>query len=61
MAETIQVHTERVDDIPLLIHQQQKMGIPLLDLLKYILYLLLSQLSNFWGAVHCDIKAYKAG
>ena len=28
MAETIQVHTERVDDIPLLIHQQQKMGIP---------------------------------
>jgi len=23
----------------------------LLDLLKYILYLLLSQLSNFWGAV----------
>ncbi len=28
MAETIQVHTERIDDLPLLIHQQQKMGIP---------------------------------
>jgi len=27
MAE-VEIHTERVDDIPLLIHQQQKMGIP---------------------------------
>jgi len=28
MAEEVEIRTERVDDVPLLIHQQQKMGIP---------------------------------
>ena len=27
MAE-IEIHTERIDDIPLLVHQQHRMGIP---------------------------------
>ena len=34
MAE-IEIHTERVDDIPLLLHQQQQMGIP--DVLNQVI------------------------
>ncbi|MBC7252005.1 MAG: hypothetical protein H5T62_17225, partial [Anaerolineae bacterium] len=35
MAE-VEIRTERVDDIPLLIHQQQKMGIP--DVLNEVIH-----------------------
>ena len=28
MVAEVRVHTERIDDVPLLVHQQRKMGIP---------------------------------